>query len=280
MSVAPSAALVPARETIDPKHTWDLSAIFESWEAWEAGYQALDQGIETFKQFEGTLAQGGERLLAALRRAGRARSAGVPRLVFRLALLRPGSARQRRERPPPARAAAARALESGDVVVQSRAAADSARPPIRQWMDQSPDLALYRFSIEDLFRQQAHVLDEAGERLLSLSSRLAGVPHDAYAALSTADARFPTITLSSGESVQVSYGQYRKLLATCRDQGDRRKAYEALYDTYAGIAEYLRDALQRRDAARVVRSARARPRDDARSRAVRQQHPGQPSSRT
>jgi oligoendopeptidase F len=59
------------------------------------------------------------------------------------------------------------------------------------------------------------------------------VPQDAYAALSTADAEFQTITRSSGESVQVSYGQYRKLLATCRQQSDRRKAYEALYDTYA-----------------------------------------------
>ena len=58
---------------------------------------------------------------------------------------------------------------------------------------------VYRFFIEDLFRQQEHVLDEAGERLLSLSSRLCGVPHDAYAALSTADARFPTITLSTGD---------------------------------------------------------------------------------
>ena len=33
--------------------------------------------------------------------------------------------------------------------------------------------------------------------------------------------------------MQVSYGQYRKLLATCRQQSDRRAAYEALYDTYA-----------------------------------------------
>jgi oligoendopeptidase F len=101
-------------------------------------------------------------------------------------------------------------------------------------MDQSPGLALYRFFIDDLFRQQAHVLDEAGERLLSLSSRLGGVPQDAYSALSTADAHFPTITLTTGEAVQVSYGQYRRLLATCRQQADRRAAYEALYDTYSG----------------------------------------------
>ncbi len=30
----------------------------------------------------------------------------------------------------------------------------------------------------------------------------------------------------------MSYGQYRKLLATCHAQADRRAAYEALYDTY------------------------------------------------
>ena len=30
----------------------------------------------------------------------------------------------------------------------------------------------------------------------------------------------------------MSYGQYRRLLATCRQQADRRAAYEALYDTY------------------------------------------------
>ena len=103
---------------------------------------------------------------------------------------------------------------------------------IRAWMNASEALAVYRFAIEDLFRQQAHVLDTAGEQLLSLSGRLSSVPSDAYSALSTADARFPTITLSTGESVQVSYGQYRRLLATCREQTDRRAAYEALYDTY------------------------------------------------
>ena len=76
------------------------------------------------------------------------------------------------------------------------------------------------------------MLNEQGERLLSLTERLGSVPKDSYAALSTADARFPTITLSTGETTQVSYGQYRKLLATCRSQADRRLAYEALYDTY------------------------------------------------
>jgi oligoendopeptidase F len=99
-------------------------------------------------------------------------------------------------------------------------------------MEQRQELAVYRFAVEDLFRQQAHVLDEAGEALLSLTSRFVNAPNDAYSALTTADAKFPTITLSTGETVTVSYSQYRAILATNRVQADRAAAYQALYGTY------------------------------------------------
>ena len=89
---------------------------------------------------------------------------------------------------------------------------------VRAWMDANPDLAVYRFAIEEVYRQQEHVLDEKGERLMSLSSRLSGAPNEAYQALSTADAKFPEVTLSTGEKVTMSYGQYRAVLATNRNQ--------------------------------------------------------------
>jgi oligoendopeptidase F len=107
-------------------------------------------------------------------------------------------------------------------------------PPaaIRVWMDADPALAVYRFAVEDLFRKQAHVLNLDGERLLSLAARLSGAPKDAYESLSTADARFPTITLSTGATVQVTYGQYRRVLATSRVAADRRAAFDAHYDVF------------------------------------------------
>ena len=40
------------------------------------------------------------------------------------------------------------------------------------------------------------MLDESGGTLMSLASRLAASPNDAYWALSTADAKFPSVTLS------------------------------------------------------------------------------------
>ncbi len=110
---------------------------------------------------------------------------------------------------------------------------------VRAWMERVEPLRVYRFAIENLYRQQEHVLDEAGEELMSLSSRLASAPNDAYWALSTADAKFPTITLSNGEQVTVSYGQYRAILATRREQADREAAFTALHDIYqANINTY------------------------------------------
>ena len=104
---------------------------------------------------------------------------------------------------------------------------------VREWLAKNPELAIYRFAIEEVYRQQEHVLDEKGERLMSLSTRLSSAPHEAYLALSTADAKFPEVTLRTGEKVTMSYSQYRAVLATDRDQPDRRQAFLSHYGTYA-----------------------------------------------
>lgn len=205
--------------------------MFASWDAWESAFAALEAAIDRYRAHEGTLAQGSDRLLRAYQDAD-----ALGQLAYRVwyyAALhydedqRDNGVNGRRQR--------VQLLIARWRQATSWFNPELLRVPlgtVQEWMAGSDELAVYRFAIEDLFRQQAHVLDAAGERLLSLSGRLSSVPADAYSALSTADARFPTITLSTGESVQVSYGQYRRLLATCREQSDRRAAYEALYDTY------------------------------------------------
>ena len=147
--------------------------------------------------------------------------------------------------------------------------ADRARSGWRR----TPISRIYRFAIEEVYRQQEHVLDEKGERLMSLSSRLSGAPNEAYQALSTADAKFPEITLSTGEKVTMSYSQYRAVLATNRNQADRRAAFLAHYGTFAEERQHVRVALPQRLPARLVPRARARLQDDARCRAARQRHP-------
>jgi oligoendopeptidase F len=104
---------------------------------------------------------------------------------------------------------------------------------IRGWMDRDEGLAVYRFAIESLFHEQEHVLDAQGERLLSYAGRFNSVPYDSYAALTTADMKFPSIVLESGERTTLTYAQYRALLETNRNQKDRAAAYRAFHQAYA-----------------------------------------------
>jgi oligoendopeptidase F len=219
------------RGSIPDRFKWNLADIFPDWEAWEAGYHTLEGMIARYAELKGTLAGGPDRLLDAFRL-----SEEMGQLAYRVWYY-PSLQYDEDQRDNGVNAK----RQQVQILFARLGQAESWFNPellaiplaqVRAWMAASPALAVYRFAIENLYRQQEHVLDEDGERLMSLASRLASAPNDAYWALSTADARFPKITLSTGEEVTVSYGQYRALLATRREQADREAAFTALHETY------------------------------------------------
>jgi oligoendopeptidase F len=219
------------RGEIPDRFKWNLADIFPGWEAWESGYKTLEAMIARYAAFKGTLSEGPDRLLSAFRL-----SEEMGQLAYRVWYY-PSLQYDEDQRDNTVNAK----RQQVQILFARLGQAESWFNPellsiplatVRGWMDTTPELNVYRFAIENLYRQQEHVLDEAGEKLMSLASRLASAPNDAYWALSTADAKFPKITLSTGEEVTVSYGQYRALLATRREQSDRAAAFAALHETY------------------------------------------------
>ena len=113
---------------------------------------------------------------------------------------------------------------------------------MKKWLDENPAFNPYRFGITDLYRQQKHVLTADKEELLSYFSRVNNSPSEIYSNLTTADIDFPTVHLSTGDSIQATYGNYGLVLSTNHNQEDRKKTYEAHYsvfkkneNTYASI---------------------------------------------
>jgi oligoendopeptidase F len=219
------------RDEIPDRFKWNLNDIFDSWEAWEAAYKRLEAGIDRYAALKGTLQEGPSRLIAAFQL-----SEELGQLAYRVWYFPSLQYDQdQRDNTVNAKRQQVQILFARWKQAESWFNPELLKIPldtVRTWMADEPTLQLYRFAIEDLYRQQEHVLDEAGERLMSLASRLASAPNDSYWALSTADAKFPSITLSTGETVTVSYGQYRAILATRREQSDREKAFTALHESY------------------------------------------------
>ncbi|MCC6992796.1 MAG: oligoendopeptidase F, partial [Acidobacteria bacterium] len=218
--MAPASALVtPERSAVDPAYTWDLSAIFPSWEAWDGALAELEQRIAAFAALAGTLGTSGARLREALEA-----NDVIGQLSYRVWYY-PSLTHDQDQRD---NASAARRQRVQLLFAKLEQATSWFNPElltvpletIHAWMSADPALAVYRFAVEDLFRKQSHVLDQAGEHLLSLASRLTGAPKDVYEALSTADAQFPPVTLTTGASVDCTYGNYRRVLATSRVAAD------------------------------------------------------------
>ena len=228
----PEPGTLRTRDEIPDKYKWDLGSICPDWDEWTAAYKRLEVAVEAFPAFQGTLAAGPDQLLAAFRAMDD--MGAVSYRVWYFAALhydedqRDNDINARRQQ---VQILFARQQQSGSWFNPELLAIPF--ETIRGWLDARTDLSIYRFAIESLFHEQEHVLDKDGERLLSYAGRFNSVPHDSYAALTTADMKFPSITLSTGERVTLSYGQYRAILETNKHQEDRAAAYRTFHGAYA-----------------------------------------------
>ncbi|MCA9665717.1 MAG: oligoendopeptidase F [Myxococcales bacterium] len=237
------------RAAIDQRYRWKLADIFDGWDAWQQSYGELEKMIERFATLQGTLAKGPEALLAALTLEDDLGQLSY-KVWFYPSLMydedqRDNDINARRQKVSIlfAKASQASAWFNPELLAVPL-------ETVRAWMQQNDDLALYRFYIEDLYRQQEHVLDDKGERLMSYSARFNSAPGEAYGALTTADMKHPKVTLQDGSELTVTQGAYRATLATNRNQADRRVVFDALYGAYeTNINTYaaIYDGIAQRD---------------------------------
>lgn len=229
------------RDSIPDQYKWDFTDIYPSWDAWQDGMTQLEGLMDQYAVLEGTLAQGPDQILKAYRLGDE-----LGMLLYRVyrypQLMRDTDTRNNE---------VSAKLQQVQILLAKFNSATSWFDPellsipwdtMKGWLNRTPELAPYAFGIEDLYRNQEHVLSPDQEKLLSYFSRFNSVPGSIHDELSTSDIDFPEITLSDGQTVKVTPGNYYNILSTNRNQADRRKAFEAHYgvfhanvNTYAAI---------------------------------------------
>jgi oligoendopeptidase F len=219
------------RAEIPAQYKWDFTPIFPDWSAWENALAELQTKMDAYAALKGTLAQGPGALLHAYQLSDEIGQ--LQYRVFRYPQLQRDvdlrnndvNAKLQRVQGMFARFGTATAWFTPELL-------KIPQPTVEKWLAETPGLAPYRFSILDDYRQQKHVLDEQGEKLLSYSSQFRGTPRNAFQELSTSDIKFPKITLSDGKEVTLTPGNYQQIILTNRVQADRAKAFTAYYQTY------------------------------------------------
>ena len=237
------------RAAIPKRYLWDLSHLYPDWGSWEDDLERAEELMERYRAFQGTLADGPERILEACRL-----SDDLGQLAYRVYRY-PGLMQNQdtRNNEIQARLGNVQILFAKFQQATAWYAPELLRIPettMKSWLDATPDLKPYRFGILETYRQQAHVLDENGERILALAGPFNQTPAEAYSMLADADVDYPEVQLSDGQSVVASHAAYQHGLHSLRDPSDREalfKAHFSVYDKTPNTWAAIYDGVLQRD---------------------------------
>ena len=246
---------LPPRAQVPLEETWDLKSIFESSDAWQAASETLQARLPELQSFEGRLDEGPETLLECL---------DVWQELMRLAEKVAVYAFLAAAVDVSDQEANARAGQAQSLVAQAATAAAFIEPELMAvgfgtlyaWVEEEPELAIYRHHLADLERRQAHVRSTEVEEVLALSSDPLGSAEHTYGVLTNADLPFEPALSSEGEEMDLGQSSISDLI-THADREVRRTAWENYADAYLAFQNTV-GGLQTGAFKRDVFEARAR----------------------
>ena len=212
------------RAQIPDNYKWDMTALFQSNEAWEAEWGAVKAELEGLAALAGTLGEE-ESLLRALK--------SMFGLSRRLELLFVYANCRRDE-------------DNGDSTYQRLS--DMAMQLYQSFMQAvafiepellslsedhitaamaRDDFSDYRVYLKGVLRQRPHTLSRELETLMASTAEMRRAPDNIYSMMCDADMTFPTIKDAEGNDVEITHGNFIPLLESA-DREVRKNAWEGL----------------------------------------------------
>jgi len=219
------------RSEIDNKYKWNMTDFYPDWAEWDKELETLKSMMKEIPQYKGQIKDDSKKFVELIKleeKMGRL----LDKLYVYVYMLKDLDSKDE--------VSSVKLQEIQAIYTEYSVSAAWITPEILQipketmerWIDENPELKDNRFGLMEIYRLQGHVLDEGKEKLLSYYEQYMGAPHDIYAELSISDMKWNEVKLSDGYEGPVTNGVYSKVLATNRNQEDRKKAFEALYGAF------------------------------------------------
>lgn len=219
------------RSEIDNKYKWNMNDFYSDWSEWDRELEELKAMMKEIPQYKGKIKEDFKKFIELIQleeKMGRL----LDKLYVYVYMLKDLDSKDE--------TSSVKLQEIQSVYTEYSVSAAWITPEIleipqatmEKWIEENPELKDQRFGLMEIYRLQGHVLDEGKEKLLSYYGQYMGAPHDIYAELSISDMKWNEVKLSDGYEGPVTNGVYSKVLATNRNQEDRKKAFEALYGAF------------------------------------------------
>ncbi len=254
------ARTLPARGTIEQKHTWNAKSVFATPAAWEKELAAILAEIPGVRAHETRMATGPAALADGL--------LAVEQLMARMMkiIVYAGFSYSVDTTDSPAAAMNDKAQGAFGQVSAAVSFLDPlllgiGRDTVSQWLKSEPRLAVYKHYLDNLWRKQAHVRSAEVEELLGMVSDPFFGPGNTANMLVNADMRFADARDENGKKYEVTQGSLFKILEN-PDRAPRRGAWTSYMEGHAAVRNTLAATLTTSIKQNVFKS-RARKFDSA-----------------
>lgn len=217
------------RSEVPAEHTWKLEDLFADQKAWDQEYEEVLALIKKASEFQGKLNKP-ESLKASFELEDEV-SLKLERLFV--------YARMHQDEDTANPTYQSLSQKAQKLSVKVGEALSFVTPEILSLPDEqldafiaNDDLKPYRFTLQEMKREKAHVLTQAEEALLAQVGNLSQAPSTIFSMLNNADLKFPKVKDENGKEVELTHGSYIQLLEN-PNREVRERAFKAVYETYA-----------------------------------------------
>jgi oligoendopeptidase F len=226
---------VKDRSDVPEQYRWNLATTFATDDDWKAEYAAVDKLIDELAKLRGTLSQSDTAMLTALKLRDDS-AARLERVYVYAGLTADQDTRDNKGQEMRARCQALGVKFGQAVSWMDPEITAIPFEKIKGWMDNNPDLAVYRHAMDDLFRQKKHILTPREEELIAMAGQVFETPGSGYNLLANADlaGMYPKILDADGDEVEVSDSAFYVFMRD-PDRRVRRDAYNGIVGTYAKV---------------------------------------------
>lgn len=224
-------SMLKNRDEIAQQYKWDLNDIYPNWNQWEVDLVKLKELMAEIPKYQGEISKNPKTFVEFINLEEK-----ISRLLDKIYLY----PYLQRDLDSTNEVASVKLQEIESIYANYSISSSWITPEILtipketmvMWINENPTLEPNRFPLMEIYRLQEHVLSADKEKLLSYFGQYLGVPSDIYSELSTSDIKWNDVELSDGSKTTVTNGVYSKVISTNRNQEDRKKVFEALYNSF------------------------------------------------
>lgn len=221
------------RDEIDKNYQWKIEDMYADADAWNKDIEKVLEETEKYKKYQGHITENSTTFLQSLKDKDAIWQKLERAYVYARMKLDEDNTNSEQQMMHDkvnsviATVSAAMSFDTPEILSASE-------ETLNTYINEQQGLKTYSFMINDMLRQQKHVLSKEEENVIAQLSEVTSSTNSIFTMLNNADIKFGEITDEDGDQVEITHGNFINFMES-HDRNIREAAFKNVYESYKSL---------------------------------------------